>query len=129
MTSPAPLKPLWGFARIKDSVIAISEDGGDTKWVQWLKAIRLVRHVADDYEAALLAAAQREQALRQQVAELLDMLERRQRCEECGGSGAVSFWHHDEDGGYDSLEPCECWSDAEDLIAKYEQAKGANDDE
>lgn len=57
--------------------------------------------------------------LRQQVAALMDMLERRQRCEECHGSGAV--WMVDYANDDVTPEPCLCWSEAEDLLAKYDK--------
>lgn len=70
-----------------------------------------------DYESVI----NRQQAV---IRELWAMLERRQRCDDCGGSGAVPDWISDEDGGCATIEPCECWGDAEAAIEKYRKEYG-----
>lgn len=124
-----PLLPSWS----DDLIEAIINEGrrGQTLAQGYYMPVAavndLLHSIRDDLTAALSAARAALEIAEARIKELTEMLERRQRCDECGGSGAVAMWQNDEHGGYDSLEPCLCWSDAEELLVKYEKAKITND--
>lgn len=67
MTSPAPLWDNDKIVQVATDVCRMTDRG---EWQRTANIVDALREMRGDYEAVLLAAAQREQALRAQVADL-----------------------------------------------------------